>query len=281
MPVKCLRPENTSMIVCIYNLNVRNLGARGLPLFPNPSMPIYTSHIVLIPYANATNTATRPVNLIPVTNSRLLPSLFPEPGNAEGLIEIPAVAVVLVVFEPVEVLGVLSEEPELELPDELEPSLELVPPRAPTDGEMLSGASFASAAYVMIVREAFLAGLRRKLISLSCLHRIVRHIRINNPNHAILTMISLGAIVPNGLRVIDHDGICRHFWRVWLDRHKARKKTWLLRLDIVDGYARVIKGGLNNGMVLLGVRRDRYDGEDIPLDKSETVPSIQPQLSDH
>lgn len=97
-----------------------------------------------------------------MTKSRLLASAFPEPGNADGVLETPAVAVVPVVFEPVELLGVLSEEPEL--PDELEPSFELMPPRAPTDGEMLSGASFARAANVLIVREAFLAGLRKELM---------------------------------------------------------------------------------------------------------------------
>ena len=219
--------------------------------------------------------------------------MFPEPAKADGVAETPAVAVVLFAFEPVELLGVLPEEPELledpelpeepELPDELEPSLELMPPRAPTEGEMLSGASFARAANVVIVREAFLAGLRKELVIILSMLYCRVDIRVNNPNHAILTMISLGAVVPNGLRIIDHDGIRWHVWSACLDRHEARKQTWLFRLDIIDGHAGFIERRLNDGMILFGVRINVYAGkiEGIPLGRSGTAPMIQPQLSDY
>lgn len=123
-------------------------------------------------YANATNRPTMPDNPIPVSNSRLLAIVFPEPWNCAALG--PADELGLVVLEPPELeppeleppdvlLGGMGTPVPTELPEPAEPLEVLFPPPAPEDGVMFSGALLASSLNVSMVREWFLAGLGWRL----------------------------------------------------------------------------------------------------------------------
>lgn len=78
-------------------------------------------------------------------------------------------------------------------------------------------------------------------------------LRVDRTNHAILAMLSLRAVEPHWLCV--HDANCVGqllSGGVGCCRHKSREKgVGLVGHDILDGYARVVESGLDDGVVLL------------------------------
>lgn len=143
---------------------------------------------------------------IPVSRSRLLASVLPEPGKLDTeTAGAPADDVGLVVLVPAkpEPLDVLPGGMEIavaaglpEPAEELEPLEELFPPAGPWDGVMFSGAFFARSANVLMVRDWFWAGLVRTLALVDSFSQEIEYIRINYADHAILAMISLRAVEP-------------------------------------------------------------------------------------
>ncbi len=131
-----------------------------------------------------------------------------------------------VAVERVEELGLeLPEEPEPEPEPELEPEPEpvLLPPAAPADGDILLGATFASSAKVETLRDLFPAGLTEPNQFQALAEGTAELIRIDHPNHALLAMFSLRAVIPDGLCVVDLDSICWQFCGICLDGHEAGK----------------------------------------------------------
>ena len=72
------------------------------------------------------------------------------------------------------------------------------------------------------------------------------NIRIDNPNHALLTMRIFRTVVPDRISVIDLDRIRRHHGIGGFDGHVPREQA------VVHGHTRGVEGGLDDGMVLLG-----------------------------
>lgn len=204
---------------------------------------------------------------MPASKLRLLASVFPEPVKADTEDDgAPTVEVGLVVLEPAKpeppdvLLGGMGIAVATELPEGLEPLEELFPPAAPSDGVMFSGAFFASSLNVSMVRDWFLAGLVRKLALIESSNHAVEYIRIDHTDHAILAMISLRAIEPYRLRVIDHNSIRWQICVAGLDGHEARKETRHFRLDIVDGHTGIIECGFNDGVFLNSVSTHNGQG---------------------
>ena len=120
-------------------------------------------------------------------------------------------------------------------------------PEAPliSPGEMSAGADFARAAKLSMVRGWFAAGLLNgTLVSfmLSCLAGTVsvggkRNLCINDPDHTGLVVLALRAIEPKRLRVIDHDGVCRHLSAA--TGMKPEKKPVTLDWILLQGWSKV------------------------------------------
>lgn len=127
-------------------------------------------------------------------------------------------------------------------------------PIIPISGEVLAAAVFASALKVSMVLDMLAAGLKReRMVSHSSpdLWYSQEDLRIDNANHALLAMISLGAIVPDWLRVIDHDCVYGHGCGGGsFDRHEAREQAHRLGLHHANGLARLVESRLNNGVIL-------------------------------
>ena len=68
--------------------------------------------------------------------------------------------------------------------------------------------------------------------------------RVDDADHAGLAVGALGAVVPDGLGVVDHDGVGGHHGIGRLDGHVAREQAF------GHGRARAVEGGLHDGMVL-------------------------------
>ena len=67
-------------------------------------------------------------------------------------------------------------------------------------------------------------------------------LRIDDADHASLTVLALRAVEPDGLRVVDHDGVCGHLGRAGRDGHEAGPEARHVGLDVVDGLAGLVKG---------------------------------------
>ena len=63
-------------------------------------------------------------------------------------------------------------------------------------------------------------------------------------------MLGLGAIEPDGFGVVDGDGEDGHHGVDVFDGHEAGEEPGHVRHDVVDGHARVVEGGLDDGVIL-------------------------------
>ena len=77
-------------------------------------------------------------------------------------------------------------------------------------------------------------------------------VRVDDANHAGLAVLALRAVEPDGRGVVERDGVCRQVGRSCRDRHEAGEQAGGVGLDVVDGLAGLVKGRLDDGMVLRG-----------------------------
>jgi hypothetical protein len=85
------------------------------------------------------------------------------------------------------------------------------------------------------------------------------YLRVNGSNHAFLTVLALRAVKPDGLVIGDANSVGKKLrCRVCRSArgHEPRIECiGLVGHDVLDRYARVIEGRLNDRVVLLDVRR--------------------------
>lgn len=81
--------------------------------------------------------------------------------------------------------------------------------------------------------------------------RVGSSVLVDDHDHAVLAVLALGAVQPHGVGVVDHDGVDGH-----LAHGGAGGKGNIAGVDagdvldeVVDGRARVVEGGLGDGVV--------------------------------
>lgn len=75
-------------------------------------------------------------------------------------------------------------------------------------------------------------------------------LRVYDSHHSILAVITLTAVVPDGLCIVDHDGVGGHHGGVWLHGHEAGEETGSCWHVVLDGLTRLIECGLDDAVVL-------------------------------
>lgn len=73
--------------------------------------------------------------------------------------------------------------------------------------------------------------------------------RVDDPDHASLTVLTLRAVKPKRLCVVDLNRVDRHLSTRGY-RHEARKETGNAGLDVVDWLTGLIEGRLHNRVIL-------------------------------
>ena len=142
-----------------------------------------------------------------------------------------------------------------------EPVLPDVSSVSVSPGVILAGTDLARAAKVSMVRDWSAAGLLARLdpfgdsvvVMAGALEDVDwRDLRVDHPHHTRLTVLGLRAIEPNGARVVDHNGICRHLGALGY-RHEAGEETGDVGLDVIDGLAWLVEGRLHHRVVLQSI----------------------------
>lgn len=158
------------------------------------------------------------------------------------------------------VLGVVPEAPAE--PESVEsgdvaagtsPALPGVPPVTTSPGR-LTVALAARAWYSLSVREAFLAGLSGILVFWYTKEHEIRKrssLLIDDHGHALLAMGALRAVDPDRSEVLDGNSVRGSVGSVSSDGHEARVEAGDIAVH-ADGLARLVEGGLSNGVVSCG-----------------------------
>ena len=80
------------------------------------------------------------------------------------------------------------------------------------------------------------------------------NVRVDGTDHTSLAMLALRTVEPHWLVILDADGVCQDVLggsESGVGRHEARVEgIGLVGDHVLDGYTRLIKGRLGNGVVL-------------------------------
>jgi hypothetical protein len=111
------------------------------------------------------------------------------------------------------------------------------------------------------------------------------NLRVDGTDHTGLAMLALRAVEPNGLCVLDANGVGQDIGcgtEGGVGRHEAREEgIGLVGHDVLDWYAGLVKGGLDDRVVLYKSLADdqlRLDCLYIPLRGTGIEPCLRPAL---
>jgi hypothetical protein len=185
-------------------------------------------------------------------------------------------------------MGVLpGVEPEGELlPDPLpEPELEPLPVLEPP---AWPGLKFSDAWAASAVKADMVLLPDAGLWHVSCCTGQVLcevHLRVDGTDHTSLAMLALRAVEPDGLCVLDTNGVGQDVGcgtEGGVGRHEAREESiGLVGHDVLDWYAGLVEGRLDDRVVLHTLLVDdqqRVNSMCIPLRGTGTGPCLLPEL---
>lgn len=75
-------------------------------------------------------------------------------------------------------------------------------------------------------------------------------LRVDGEHHAVLAVLPLAAVSPDGLGVVHADREHGERRRVFSYRHKTGVEARRIRLDLADWQARIVEGRLDHGVIL-------------------------------